>query len=193
MTEHGHKTLQTFLWCSAVIVVAVIAFKLVKERKPDTIIENRRDSAQVIIINPTPSQTIIGKEPTYIPTNYDSLVKMFIQAVKERDEVNKYDSTVYVKHDTDTVANIPYHITTKGKLLDFKMTPVVISTSKTIYKEEVFGLYGGLSSMVVGKDAYINVEGSYQGKNGQIYTLGKGLNTNSWMFGVQFPLVRKWK
>ena len=192
MTEHEHRTLRTILWFLAIVISSILLYKIVTaEPKVNTVVEHRRDSAQVIVINPTPSQTIVSKDPIYVPPNYDDLVKAFMAAVRERDEVNKYDSVVYVKHDTDTVARIPYHITTKGKLLDFRMTPAVISEVKTITKEQIFGLYGGVSTMVVGSQAYINFDGSYQGKNGNIYTLAKGLNANTWQFGVKIPIIRK--
>jgi len=193
MTEHGHKTLRTILWCVCFILLAIMVLKVPKSSTTQTVVEHRRDSANIIVINPTPSQTIAYKDPIQVPVNYDELVKAFLQAVREKEEINRYDSTVYVRHDTDTVGVIPYHITTKGKLLGFSMEPKVINTVTTITKTIDYCIYAGAEIHSVGSQASMSLDLGYQSKNGQRYSIGKNINDIGWSASFHLPLFTRYK
>lgn len=193
MTDQAHRTLRSFFFMVTIASVCYLVFRIVpKKESISNIIEHFRDTSHIVVVNPVPSETIVSKDTIYIPPNYDDLVLTFIEAVKQRDEINKYDSTVYITNDKDTTGVIPYKITTKGKLLDFSMSPVVTSIMKTEQRDMLYGVYGGMSTMVLDKGLYLSLEGSYQNKNGQIFTLGKGINSNLWSFGVKVPIIKKY-
>lgn len=194
MTEAtSHRILRTVEIILALCVVAYLVHVWENKKESPTItVEKQRDSSNIIIVNPTPSQTIPSKEPVFIPPNYDDLVKAFLEAVKQRDEVNKYDSTVYVMHDTDTTAIVPYHITTKGKLLDFRMNPTIISTKTTITKNLSYQINASLGLHTYTDKVSVSANVGYMTPK-VLYEVGHDINGKGWHFKVGIPLITKYK
>ena len=176
------------------VVIGYVAFLFLSKPKdsPSIVVTRDTATANITIINPTPSQTTISKVPVYIPPDYNSLVQAFLLAVKERDEVNQYDSTVEVKKDSTVVGLIPYQIKTKGQLLSFSMQPKIISTNTVLTRVPFVALYGGLGVHSIGGVSEPTINLSLQ-KERMLYSIGKDISGKGWEGSIKFNLITKYK